>query len=301
MHHARRRWQSFFRGYSINVGVALASAWLFGLCAARHCSAANIVLSSGNSSVTIDPTSSAGVENWSINGQNQLHQEWFWVRTGSTGGQASIDALSAPTITPGFPSYACELTYGSSNGLQITVDYSLAGGQLGSDKSDMSETIDIDNDGTSTQTYHFFEYADFNLGGLTTGQTATFSAANMVIDKGNGTQIEDVISPASSEYEANVYPNLFNSISNSTTPCTLTDAATSSVGNAEWAFEWDVTLKAGGSYLISVDPQLTPVPVPVVPEPVSGLIAVLGLSGMCLMRSRRLDGRAQTVKASIAS
>jgi len=295
--HVRRRWQSFFRGNSIGVGAALAAAWLFSPCATRHCSAANIVLSYANSSATIDPTSSAGLENWSINGQNQIHQEWFWVRTGSTGGQVSIDTLGAPTITledttgDGQDNWA-RLVYGSSNGLQISVTYSLAGGLLGSDKSDLSDTIDISNDGTSTQTYYFFEYANYNLGDSTTGQTVTISGANTATDVGNGLQVQDVVSPASAEYEANVYPNLLNSISSSTTPCTLSDASKSTAGDGEWAFEWGVTLKAGGSYPISVDPQFTTVPVP---EPVNGLIAVLGLSGLSLMRPRRQDSPARTI------
>jgi len=275
------------------VGAAAAAACLFGLSAARHCNAANIVLNDGNSAVTIDPTSSAGVENWSINGQNQLHQEWFWVRTGSTGGQSSIDTLSAPSIAlydttgDGLNDTAI-VTYGSSHGLQITVTYSLTGGQAGSETSDLGQTIDISNDGTSSQTYHLFEYADFNLGDSTSAQAVTISGANTATDVGNGWQAQTVVSPASSEYEANVYPSLLNRISSSTTACTLSDASTSSVGNGEWGFEWDMTLKAGGSYVISGDQNVIQnggtIPVP---EPVSGPIAVLGLSGLCFMRARR--------------
>ena len=47
-----------------------------------------------NSSVTIDPTSQAGVDNWTVNGVNQLYQEWFWYGVGSSG-DLSIDQLSA--------------------------------------------------------------------------------------------------------------------------------------------------------------------------------------------------------------
>jgi hypothetical protein len=266
---------------------AAAVAWLFSLSATRPCNAANIVLTDGNSAVTIDPTSSAGVENWSINGQNQLHQEWFWIRTGSTGGQSSIDTLSAPSIAPGLPSYAATLTYGSSNGLQIITTYNLTGGQPG---SNLAENIEINNDGTSPQTYHFFEYANFNLGNSTTGQAVTISAANTATDVGNGWQVQTVVNPASSEYEANVFPNLLNQISSSTTPCMLSDVSTSTVGDGEWGFEWDITLAAGGSYPISSGLNFK-----TVPEPVSGAIAVLGLTGLWFMRSRRQDNLARTV------
>ena len=68
----------------------------------------------------------------------------------------------------------------------------------------------ISNDGTSTQTYHFFEYADFNLGNSTSGQAVTISGGNTATDVGNGRQAQTVVSPAPSEYEANVFPNLLN-------------------------------------------------------------------------------------------
>jgi hypothetical protein len=285
-YHVHRRALSLSRCKSIVVGAA-AVAWLFGLFATRPCNAANILLTDGNSAVTIDPTSSAGVENWSINGQNQLHQEWFWIRTGNTGGQSSIDTLSAPSITPGFPSYAAELTYGSSNGLQIVIMYSLNGAQPG---SDLVENIEINNDGTSSQTYHFFEYANFNLGDLTTGQKVTIApgpGGDTATDVGNGWQEQTSVSPAS-EYEANDYPSLYDSISSSTTPCTLSDASPSSTGDGEWGFEWDTTLAAKGSYVISGDDNIKAAPV-LIPEPVSGLLALFGLSGLCLMRPRRQD------------
>jgi hypothetical protein len=278
-YYIHRRWQAHSRGKSIVVGAAAAVAWLLGFCAAPP-SNANIVITDGNSAVTIDPTSSAGVEQWTINGQNQIHQEWFWIRTGSTGGQSSIDTLSAPTITS-TPSDMAELTYGSSNGLQIEVEYSLTGGLAGSETSDLGETIVISNNGTSSQTYHFFEYANFNLGDSTSGQTETISVGpggTTATDVGNGWQDETVVSLAS-EYEANDYPTLLDEIASSTS-YTLSGASTSTKGDGEWAFEWDMTIGAKSSYVISGDDNI-------IPEPVSGLIAVFGLSGLGLMRSRR--------------
>jgi hypothetical protein len=280
----------FFGGKSIGTGAALAAAWLLGLWATRHCSASTIGLTSGNSAVTINPTGSPSVEDWSANSQMQLNEEGFWFRTGSTGGQSSIDTLAGPVITPGLPSNIADLTYGSSTGLQIEVVYTLTGGNPG---SDLDENIEIYNDGSSSQTYHFFEYANFNLGDSTTGQVVTISGANTATDVGSGWQVQTVVSPESSEYEANVYSTLLNQISSPTTACLLSDGSPSSAGDGEWGFEWDITLAAGGSYAITVDQNLTAIPV--VPEPVSGVIAVLGLSGLCLMRSRRRDNPAHTV------
>src|SRR3954454_5865001 len=41
----------------------------------------------------------AGMNSWSINGQSQLNQQWFWYRIGNDpAGQHSLDSLGAPTI-----------------------------------------------------------------------------------------------------------------------------------------------------------------------------------------------------------
>src|SRR5208337_545666 len=55
-------------------------------------------LSSGNSSVSIDLGSQAGMYNWTVDGQNQLNQQWFWYRVGSSGPEASIDTIGMPTV-----------------------------------------------------------------------------------------------------------------------------------------------------------------------------------------------------------
>src|SRR5438093_1386329 len=46
-------------------------------------SPAQIILSNRNSQAVIDPTSSAGLQHWDIQGLNQLHQQWFWYRVGN--------------------------------------------------------------------------------------------------------------------------------------------------------------------------------------------------------------------------
>ena len=54
--------------------------------------------------------------------------------------------------------------FSGSNGLSVEVDYMLTGGSS-IKQSDLSETIRLTNTGTSSQTYHFFQYSNFNLSG----------------------------------------------------------------------------------------------------------------------------------------
>ena len=272
---------------SVILGAATAAVTLLGVSAARPARAANILLSSGNSTVTIDPTSTAGVEDWTINGQNQLNQQWFWIRTGNENGQSSLNSLGTPSVTP-ISSSMTELIYGSTTGLQITVTYALDGGQSSSKTSDLNDSVMIDNYSGKSEKVEFFEYANFNLDDLTTGQTAMISGSNTATVTGNGYQSQTVVSPTPSDYEANTYLNLLDNISSGSTSYTLSKVSTAPAGDPEWGFEWILTLPKNGSDVITGDSLIQGTAF-VVPEPVSSSISLLGLGGLFLSRPRRRD------------
>lgn len=63
-----------------------------------HAFAQVVTMNDGGSTATVDLGSSAGMNNWTVNGQNQLNQQWFWYRT--DGGIAQpINSIGAPTVT----------------------------------------------------------------------------------------------------------------------------------------------------------------------------------------------------------
>jgi len=271
--------------------ILAAAAALLGVFGARPALAANVVLTDGNSSVTIDPTSTAGVQDWTLNGQNQLNQEWFWFRSGNSAGQSSLNSLGTPAVTlldtnGNGQNDTAELVYGPSNGLQITVTYSLTGGQSGSKTSDLTDSIQITNKGSKTLKFHFFQYADFNLGDSTTGQSVTIANSDTATDTGNGYKSQTVVSPQASEFEANVYPKLLNEISGSS-PYTLSGANTSAAADGEWAFEWDQNIPMCGSMVITGDQEITGTTSAPIPEPKGASLAVLGTASMLLIRRRR--------------
>jgi hypothetical protein len=269
----------------IILGAATATASLLAS-AARPALAANVLLSNGNSTVTIDPNTTAGVEDWTINGTNQLNQEWFWYRTGNQTGQSSLNSLGGLSVND-VGSSITELTYGSSSGLQITVTYSLDGGLSTSKTSDLNDSIEIDNNGSSSKKIEFFEYADFDLGGLSTGQTVTITTgSDKVTGTGNGYQLSTSTSPTPTDFEANIAPNLLNQISSSSTSATLTDV-TAALGG-EWGYQWNLTIPSCGSVVIEGDQTITGSTLSV-PEPVSSSMAMFGLGGLFLSRPRRRD------------
>jgi MYXO-CTERM domain-containing protein len=254
--------------------------------------AANVVLQDGNSSVTL---STAAVTNWTIGSTSELGQESFWYRIGSSGGQSPISALSPVTskasdTNGNMLNDVAKFSYGSSSGFEVVVTYSLTGGQTGSQTSDLGETIKVSNSGMSSQTFHLFEYTNFNLGGSTSGQIVTITGGNTATDIGNGLEAQTVVSPKPSEFEASntaASPDLLSHISSSTKAYTLANVASAASGDGEWGFEWDITLGCGSSYVISIDKNIKGTQVAAVPEPVSGAITLLGLGGFFMGRPRR--------------
>jgi len=232
-------------------------------------------LTSGNSSVTIDAGSQAGMDNWTVDGQNQLNQQWFWYRIGNSGPAASIDTIGAPTANL-LSASILNTTYANSQ-FSINVLYSLVGGALGSGTSDLSEQISIQNLTGSALTFDFFQYADFNLGGTSNNDTGQLDKSGKKY--GGVTQYNSpgcmvsenvdaaVSQPASSgeigtgSGATSTILNLFKSAGfghlndqNNTPP---------GGGNVNWGLEWDANIAPGGTFIISKDLNIVGVlPVP---------------------------------------
>jgi hypothetical protein len=230
-------------------------------------------------------------------GVNQLAQQWFWFRVGSTGGQSSIDTLpllnATASDTDGDPSDTQKdtlfLSYGSTTGLQINVTYSLQGtgtSTFGSSSS-IGETINITNNSNTTLDLHFFQYSHFTLGNVAGAETETLLNPNTVRVVGTGNLFsETVVTRAPDHYELGLTTDSPNTLTrlNSGNPITLLDGATTrGPGDATWAFQWNQTLAPGATLTISKDKSLQ-----LVPEPGTLTLISIGLlGGMVFLRKRR--------------
>ena len=56
-------------------------------------------LTSGNSTVEIDPSTIRGVQGWIVDGVPQLAQQWYWLRLGSSGPEIPLNSLGPPLVT----------------------------------------------------------------------------------------------------------------------------------------------------------------------------------------------------------
>ena len=247
--------------------------------------AATVSLADGNSMASVNLDSSAGMNYWSVDGQNQLNQQWFWFRVGS-GLQAPINTIgTASSVTVGGNGVAS--TY--SNGqLTLQISYLLTGGTPGSGQADILESITVVNNTANPMDFHFYQYSDFNL--LGTGNDSILISGNptdgfdYAYQSKGLTQIAEAInSPVANHAETGLVPATLNRL-NGTSDLVLNDTTSSGPGDVAWALQWDVTIGAGASFDIFKDKKLSIVPIP---EPSVLAFIALGLGAWCLPRRRQ--------------
>jgi hypothetical protein len=249
---------------------------------------ADVMLTDLNSTVTIDPTSQAGINGWIVDGVNQLYQQWFWYRIGDSSGQSSIDTLSAPVITQITPKQV-DLTY-QNDQLKVEVDYTLTGGASGSHASDLGEIVRVTNVSSQAIPLRFFQYADFDLNGTESGDNVQITTAGgrgvaaQQTGLGKPTVSESSVAPFSDRFEANFYANTLNGL-NSGLPYDLNNQSAAGPGDVTWAFQWNRNLNPGDTLLISKDMNIAAVPEPS-PLLMAGAALLVGLGYTRFARRR---------------
>jgi hypothetical protein len=247
----------------------------------------------GNSSVSIDPGSQTGMNGWTVDGNNQLNQQWFWYRVGS-GTAASIDTISAPVVSQ--PNARTLVTTYANSQFSVQAVYSLVGGAAGSQTSDLGEQIKIQNLSGSPLAFHFFQYADFNTGGANNSivqlgrnlrglfNEASVSSGSIAVSE----NLDTALSPGANRGEAAFFSSTKDAL-NGTPNYMLNNNTAIGPGHGTWAFEWDPTIAANGTLIISKDLNLTDV-LPV-PEPPAWSLISMGLVALGVVKHFRARGK----------
>jgi hypothetical protein len=266
----------------INTGIVLLAASVLLAIVATGAQGGTISLLDQNSNVAITTTSSAGLTDWTVGGQNIAPQQWFWYSVDG-GTQASIDTLgltgSGTYFSVGGGTRGGYVTYGGANGLSVEVDYLLTGSS-GAGPSDLSETIRLMNTGAASQAVHFFQYSNFNLS-HGTGDSVQFPNANTVLQTGGSATLQTVVTPTPNEWEANPYALTLSSLTGGHYTLDKLPNIGVSLGpnNMTWAYEWDPVIPPGGTFIISNDQHLDPLST--VPEP--STFGMLGIAALALL------------------
>jgi hypothetical protein len=235
--------------------------------------AATSTLSDGNSTITFDPSSSAGVNNWTVNACDQLNQDWFFYRVGSSGPVLSIDTIGAPTVTQPTAN-SLDTTYANSS-VSIRINYSLTGGSGGN--SSLAVGISIQN--LTQNSLQFYNYGDFSLGGITStamGKNVSGLFNEADVTGANGGFLQTLVTPGANSGEAALGGVTLGKFAAGTP---LSGALTAGPAqDTTYAFGWNVA--AGQSPTLSIVSDLT-----AVPDHPDRLLTWIGL-GSCLLMIR---------------
>jgi hypothetical protein len=264
------------------IGLPLVIAWLSSPSSA---SAAVYSLSSQNSTAVLDAGTSAGLKAWTVDGVNQLSQQWFWFGIdGSVPPRSDLTAITTtPYVTTLGSSILTALYTNSQYGVQL--NYTLQGQAAGSGRSSLNETVRAYNFTSATQSFRLFMYTGLILGGQTGNQSVHIVGNDGF---GDSYSIQTLGSPvvgsnnlatstAVSFYEAGTPAT---TLADTINAAHLNDTATAGPGSVAWAYEWDLTLAPGTSTGISMINPLQ------VPELSTSAFITLGF-GAWLLRFRR--------------
>jgi hypothetical protein len=244
-----------------------------------------VTLTDGNSSSVFNIGTQAGNSSWTVDGVNQLAQQWMWVGLGG----AAPESLNNLTNSFLFHSGGVMNTTYTGAGYTVGLEVTLTGGSAHSGTATMAEILTFNNTSDATETAHLYDYADFAVNGLTNNQlTLSGTPVNTADTIGTGgTDANVSVTGNPNHYQVGTGSTILNEL-NSGSAVTLSDGSVGPItGNANFAMEWDPTVDAGGTFQISIDKTITNGAQPLVPLPsgaysAAALLAALG--GVSLAR-----------------
>lgn len=240
--------------------------------------AQDYTISARNTSLQIDlGGSTPGLSDWTIGGVNQLEQQWFYYSLGS-GAVNSIDTIapwSTPTLTGTYNPALMVVTatnlsetYANS-ALSVTTGFSLESQPVGSGQATLQTQVTLENVSGTSQTFHFYQYSHFGLGGASGGQTVQFTETNTpyeVVQSGTGGPLVGTITSVTGGVNdlvgeaAAIYDGSQLGLENGNPAPSFNDTELSAgPGNVNFGYEITATLANDSSITIS-EIQLVPEP-----------------------------------------
>jgi hypothetical protein len=257
------------------------------LLAVAQANAADIVMSHKNATVGVNTNGT--VSNWTIDGVNQLASQSLFYRVGGVGGESLLSGISTtPSVSltqiPNIIS-SLDITYANAS-YSVRTLFQLTGSTAGSGKANFNQTLVIQNLSGAPLDFHFFQYSNFDLGGVAAGQTAAVNFDSLlqpykiVQTDGIRTVTETVNANTApiGHFQTSFATSALVSLTDAN-PTTLNDVILAGPGDVEFAYQWDEVLAPNETITIS---KL----LGIVPEPTTATLALLGL-GLGLAARRK--------------
>ena len=217
-------------------------------------------LSNGNSSMNINVASSKGAYDWIVDGRDQLNQDWFSFRIGKNGPETSINSIGSPKVHQ--PTGSTLDAIYSNRQLSVQVLTSLMGDAPGTETAGFSDQITIQNLTAHTLDFHFFQYASFaNFGVAQFAQNprGLVNDARLTgVGGSSAEQIDTVLTPGANHAVIGS-ASRFQTAGQFPAPsgnCVCVST------NGTWILEWDYSIAARGTLIISDETNLARVPEP---------------------------------------
>jgi hypothetical protein len=249
------------------------------------------MLEDGNSSTFFNVGGGSQI-GWQVDGVNQLFNQRFFYRVGGEADESPVDMLPVTgvqaTDTNGFDDPRIDtlaVRHAHPSGLEFRTSFTLRGGSIGSGTADLLESINISNPANNPGplSVSFFQYVDFDLGGTAGGDFGQINLGPTIsASQSDGATFfvnETVVAPNPNGWQVGSFPSIVSLFGNGAIDNLNNFSGPIGPTDVTWAFQWNITLAPGQSFLISKD-KLIFVPTP-------GAAALLGLGGLLAARRRR--------------
>lgn len=232
----------------------LMACLLLGMAAAAQ--AGDVTLTQGNSVARIETDAALGMYSWSVDGVDHLNQQQGWFRLGPAGGEKAITSLTLAGQTATASSVNLQYSHASFN---ATLEVAVTGGAVGSGTATVTETLTITNITAAPLDFHYYQYLDFDVDELHDNNSITLTAQGVATQTSPlGAVISTTVTPAPAHVAAGLYPTLVDTLTD-LSPSLLGDVLGPLTGDVTHAYQWDATIAAGDSLVITITKTTTDV------------------------------------------